>query len=67
MNTRTFKTYIEVNVEVTYSFTKGRKGTRDKFGVPEAPDERRRDRANLCPRRRHRGHARASKALTQLA
>ncbi len=39
MNTRTFKTYIEVDVEVTYSFTKGRKGTRDKFGVPEAPDD----------------------------
>lgn len=35
----TFRTHIELEVSVDYTFSKGMKGTRDRYGVPEEPDD----------------------------
>ena len=35
----TFKTEINVDVTVHFTYSKGVKGTRDKFGVPQEPDD----------------------------
>lgn len=36
---RSFETQIELDVTVEYTYTKGRKGSRDKYGAPEDPDD----------------------------
>ena len=39
MSNYTFKSWIEIPIEVEFEFTKGMKGTRDRYGVPEEPDD----------------------------
>lgn len=36
---RTFGTNIELDIEVQFEYSEARKGSRDRYGVPEEPDD----------------------------